>query len=407
MTFRPGLRGFVGNLVLLAASVAVGLVALEGGARLLMARAPVITTGEQSVYTLEDPVLGWRNRPGATVRYQRRDYQTEVTINAFGFRDVERPLAKAPGVTRVLALGDSFLEAYTVEIEESITRRAEAIGRAAGCPVEVVNAGVHGYSTDQEALWFVREAEPFKPDIVAVFVYYNDILNNLRDRYWGSPKPVVDVVDGELVPINLPLPEAQRAAEPAGVRLRPRTQVQGSALKALVAERMIMGAPDFYNRMAAVGIWERWEPETVPDELRVYKSRPRLVELDQAWERTELILGALANTIRARGGSPVLVHVPAQFEISERDWKLTTTRFGIDPAAWDRRQVSRRLEALASSGGWAFLDLTPALLRAAGVLGEELYLRYDGHWNRRGHDAAARAFAEFLRDRKLLSCTGG
>ena len=112
------------NLLLLVLGVAIGLAALEGGARFLMARAPVITTGEQSVYTLPDPVLGWRNRPGATVRYQRRDYRTEVTINALGFRDVERPLAKPPGVTRVLALGDSFLEAYTVEIEESITRRA-------------------------------------------------------------------------------------------------------------------------------------------------------------------------------------------------------------------------------------------------------------------------------------------
>lgn len=394
------------NLLLLVLGVAIGLAALEGGARFLMARAPVITTGEQGVYTLPDPVLGWRNRPGATVRYQRRDYRTEVTINALGFRDVERPLAKPPGVTRVLALGDSFLEAYTVEIEESITRRAEAVGRAAGCAVEVVNAGVHGYSTDQEALWFVREAEPFKPDVVAVFVYYNDILNNIRERYWGSPKPVVDVVDGELVPMNLPLPEARKAAEPGGVRARPRSEVQGSALKALIAERMIMGAPDLYNRMAAIGFWERWEPEAVPDELRVYKSRPRLKELDQAWERTAAILGVLADTIRARGGSPVLVHVPAQFEISERDWRLTAIRYGIDPAAWERNLVSRRLEDLASRGGWSFLDLTPALLSAAGVLGEELYLRYDGHWNPRGHDAAARAFTEFLRKGKLLSCAG-
>lgn len=395
-----------GNLLLLALSLLVGLGALEAGARYLIARRPLITTGEQGVYTQADPVLGWRNRAGASVRYQRRDYQTDVTINSLGFRDVERLVAKGAGVTRVLAMGDSFLEAYTVPLEESVTRRAEAIGRAAGCEVEVVNAGVHGYSTDQQALWFVREAEPFKAEVVAVFVYYNDILNNIRVRYWGSPKPVVEVVKGEIIPINLPLPEPQRSLEPAGVRGRPRAPIEGSALKALIAERMIMGAPDFYNRMAGAGFWDRWEAEAVPDELRVYKSRPRLPELEQAWERTDAILQSLGDTIRARGGSPVLVHVPAQFEISERDWKLTTIRYGIEPGAWDRRLVSRRLAALASSGGWAFLDLTSALLAAAGVLGEELYLPYDGHWNRRGHETAARAFADFLREGNLLSCGG-
>ena len=132
------------NLLLSGLSGLVGLGALEVGARIVIGQRPVITTGEQGIYSQFDPVLGWRNRPGASVRYSRRDYQTNVAINSLGFRDVERSRAKAPGTTRVLALGDSFIEAYTVELEESVSRRAEVKARAAGCPVEVVNAGVHG-----------------------------------------------------------------------------------------------------------------------------------------------------------------------------------------------------------------------------------------------------------------------
>ena len=39
--------------------------------------------------------LGWRKKPGARVRYDRREYATEVAINANGLRDPERAYAAA------------------------------------------------------------------------------------------------------------------------------------------------------------------------------------------------------------------------------------------------------------------------------------------------------------------------
>jgi len=395
---------WAGNVLLLSVSALVGLGVLEVGARVVIARRPVITSGEQGVYSQFDPVLGWRNRPGASVRYSRRDYQTNVAINSLGFRDVERPRTKAPGATRVLAIGDSFIEAYTVELDESVTRRAESIGRAQGCPVEVVNAGVHGYSTDQEALWFLNEGQALRPDVVMVFTYYNDIIHNIRERYWGSPKPLTAVVDGKLVSTNLPLPRPSPPRETAGLREKPRATIQGSALRALVLERLVVGAPRLYNRLATLGLWDVWEPEGLPDELRAYKARGRAPDFVEAWDRTRAILTALAAGIREVGAAPVLVHVPAQFEVSERDWNLTTMKYGLDPGAWDRTLVRRRLQEIAAAGGWAFLDLTPALQAATSVLGGEPYLRYDGHWNPRGHDAAAQAVMALLRERNLVRC---
>ena len=398
------LRGWAGNLLLLGVSALVGLGVLEIGARVVIARRPVITSGEQGIYSQFDPVLGWRNRPGTSVRYSRRDYQTNVAINSLGFRDVEHAPAKAPGVTRVLAIGDSFIEAYTVELEQSVTRRAESIGRAQGCPVEVVNAGVHGYSTDQEALWFLNEGAALRPDVVVVFAYYNDIIHNIRERYWGSPKPLTIVVDGKIVPTNLPLPRPFPPREASGLREKPRAAIQGSALRALVLDRLVVGAPRLYNRLATLGLWEAWEPESLPDELRAYKARGRAPDFEEAWDRTRAILKALADGVRQAGATPVLVHVPAQFEISERDWNLTTMKYGLDPGAWDRALVRQRLMGIAAAGGWAFLDLTPALQAATSVLGGEPYLPYDGHWNPRGHDAAAQALMALLRERDLVRC---
>ena len=287
-----------------------------------------------------------------------------------------------------------------------MTRRIESVGGAAGCPVEVINAGVHAYSTDQEALWFQNEAEALSPDLVLVFVYYNDILNNVRVNYWGAAKPLVTAVDGKLMVSNLPLPGAPKDTAPGRVQVRPPRPQEGSAFIEFVNGRTLMGAPRLHRFLSGLGLWAPVEPESIPEELRAYKSRTHLPEFEQAWQQTRAILGALGHTIRARGGSPVLVHVPARFEISDRDWELTLLRYGIDPRTWDRSLVRQRLEGIASQEAWPFLDLTEALKAASGALRGEPYFQYDGHWNSLGHDAAARAVVDFLRQRSLLPCGG-
>jgi hypothetical protein len=268
----------------------------------------------------------------------------------------------------------------------------------------MVNAGVHGYSTDQEALWYVREAEPIGADVVLVFAYYNDILNNIRGNYWGSPKPLTTVVDDQIVPVNLPLPVPSRTAESLGVLAKPRPAIEGSALRALLVERLVMGAPRLYGRLARVGLFDPPETEAIPDELRAYKARGQLAEFDEAWESTRALFGALGDSVRARHARPVLVYIPARFEISDRDWDLTVQRYGMEPKVWDRARVRTRLKEITAPTGWDFLDLTEPLHAATSTLRGETYLPYDGHWNPRGHDVAARAVVAYLRERNLVRC---
>ena len=390
------------NLALVGLSCIVGLVVLEVAARIILGARPPGKSGEQAVYTLFDPVLGWRNKPGASVTYNRREYKTTVEINALGFRDVERSVPKPAERPRVLVVGDSFVEAYSVERDQSLTRRLEALAAESGCPVDVVNAGVHGYSTDQEALWYVREAEPLAADVVVIAAYYNDLLHNSRDRYSGSPKPRVEVRDGVITPVNTPLPEPEAPKAPAGPAAR--RPIEGSALNTLVVERLFMGAPRWHARLARLGFVEAYEPDSVPDELRVYRSRGRNPEIEAAWTITEEILGSLGNTIRSRGARAVLAHVPARFEVSDRAFELTVLRYGLERSAWDPSRVSARLGEIASRTGFAFLDLAPPLRDAAGGSAGEPYFPYDGHWNASGHEVAARALLAFLRERSLVGC---
>jgi hypothetical protein len=394
----------VGNLLLLGFGTFVGLVILEIAARFVISRRPPGKSGEQAVYTQFDPVLGWRNRPGTSVTYNRREYQTKVEINRLGFRDIERSVEKPAGRKRIVILGDSFVEAYAVERDEGISRRIEMLANQDGCPVDVVNAGVHGYSIDQEYLWFKGEGEPLGADIVMMAVYYNDILITTRNNYWGSLKPILEIRGGELVPVNTPIPGPKPSAPVAVGPARPAASIEGSALKQLLVERLLSGAPRFYAWLAGLGFVDAYEPQAVADELRVFKTRGLLSDIEAAWVRTEEIVSAFAAVARARHATPVVVYIPARFEVVDADWDLTQLTYSINPQAWDRALVARRLQGIADHASIPFLSFSDSLRSATGGLKGSPYFQYDGHWNAFGNDVAAKAAVEFLRSRSLLTC---
>ena len=399
-----GTRRIGGNLLLLAVGTGLGLALLEVGARVVLSKRRPGGTGEQALYTMGDPVLGWRNRPGATLTFRRREYETKVLINRLGFRDIERTVARPADRPRVLILGDSFIEAYAVERDEGVTRRIEALANEAGCPVDVVNAGVHAYSIDQEFLWYQRESAAMAPDLVVMAVYYNDIINTVRGNYWGSPKPVLELRGGDLVPVNTPLPVPPDSSLTMAVAPRAARPIAGSALRKIVLERLLAGAPRFYERLAGLGLVERYGTVAVADELRVYKVKGELLEIDEAWKRTRDIVDAFVRIARERKATPVLAYVPARFEVVDADWDLTKLQYSMNPSAWDRFVVARKLTRLAVQAGLPLLDFTDDLRAATGLLKGSPYFQYDGHWNVRGNDIAARSTVNFLRNRRLLPC---
>jgi hypothetical protein len=348
---------------------------------------------ERALYVQPDPRLGWRKSPGAKATYRRREYTVEVAVNAAGMRDPERTIAKPPGVFRILAVGDSFVEGYTVPIESTVSQRLERL-LGAPCAVEVLNGGTQGYSTDQEYLFYVDDGQRYAPDIVLLFFYYNDVVPNTWKNSWGAPKPLLWIPNGEPQIANFPVPPPAVAAAPAPPARRPPA---GSAAVAWIQERLARGAPRAHEKLASWGLWPPISQEVIEpgDQMRVYK-RQRQPPIEQAWTLTARILAAFARAAAAGGARFLVVYVPSRFEVSDRDWELTQVRYGLTER-WDRTLVRERLEEIGRAVSFPVLDLTPAL-RAAdrGLLGGP-YLLFDAHWNELGHATAARAVESWLR----------
>lgn len=394
---RPA-SGWLGKVLLPAASLAFVFGLLEIAARLVARGGGGKEAGETDLYHRYDPLLGWAKKPGARITYRRREYTVEVAINSKGLRDPERNYQAPPGTLRILALGDSFLEGYTVPLSETVTQNLERSLRGAGMKVDVLNAGTAAYSTDQEYLYYQSEGMRYDPRVVLVFFYYNDIVYNDRQDYFGLPKPVFEQRPDGLHLHRFPVREpAPRPASSRQEDLPP----SGSALYAWVRDRFWYRAPRAYDVFARFGFWPPLPRLAQRLELRVFQ-KAVIPEIEDAWGKTAAILGALSREVGSRGQHLLVVYVPSRMEVDDRSWELSQTLYAMDADGWDRALVAARLEGVGRELDVPVLDLTGALRKADRGWRTRPYFTYDGHWTSLGHETAAREIETELRAKRWL-----
>jgi hypothetical protein len=144
-----GRRAFV-LAVILIAQFAV----LEAGLRLYGEFQG--STTFQSLF-MDDPRVGIRLRPNATIRYTTAEFTADIAVNAHGVRDDEPIGPKVAGERRVVVLGDSLVLAVQVNLVDTFCKKLEKhLNEHAGADhLRVINGGVQGYGPVDEWLFFV------------------------------------------------------------------------------------------------------------------------------------------------------------------------------------------------------------------------------------------------------------
>jgi len=99
-----------------------------------------------------------------------------VELNSHGLRDEEVLYAKEPDERRVLVLGDSVTFGWGVNQGKTFSDHMEPLLSAeTGNKWQVINAGVNGYNSEQEATYLRIEGMQYSPDIVILVYVDNDI----------------------------------------------------------------------------------------------------------------------------------------------------------------------------------------------------------------------------------------
>ena len=186
------------NLLLAVVALALSL----GAAELVLAwRLPIARVVWPSAF---DPRVGQLFAPHAELRYTNHiDFAVDQRINSLGFLDREPPGAKAPGTFRVLVLGDSFVEARQVPIEQKLHVVLERLlaERHRDRRFDSVAFGHSAAGPATEYAYYETFGRALEPDLVVVVFVQNDfaddspLLESATYGWWPdhSPWPLFDV----------------------------------------------------------------------------------------------------------------------------------------------------------------------------------------------------------------------
>ena len=141
--------------------------------------------------------FGWFHIPGREGWQATQEYRVRISINEQGLRDSEHAYAKPAGVYRILLLGDSFIEALQVPLQDTVGKRLEAVlnERSSGEQrYEVINGGVSRFGTDNELLFYQCEGNRYQPDLVVLMFYHNDVTDNVERDMAGPQQGLALIV---------------------------------------------------------------------------------------------------------------------------------------------------------------------------------------------------------------------
>ena len=142
-----------------------------------------------------------RNVPNARYRHKTIDGEWEFIINSKGFRDTrEFEYQKPKDTTRVLVLGDSFTIGYEVDQDLTYSSITERYLRKNGLNAEVINAGMSGNSNAEELIFYEQEGVKYRPDVVILGFFHNDLADNLRSNLFRLINSEITSVKKEYLP---------------------------------------------------------------------------------------------------------------------------------------------------------------------------------------------------------------
>jgi hypothetical protein len=299
------------------------------------------------------------------------------TIHSFGYSVSPRFTAwgtRGPEPTRGgrtwLSLGDSFTIALQVEEEQTYSA---LLARSEG--VQVLNAGVDGYSTWKEGVRAVQLGRNFPPEVV-IFAFFtgNDFFDN---RQAGSPA------------IGQVPPGPGEAGAPKFSL--PRVGVTGAKLPVwahFIRDHSVLAAHYWSwseTRRARSGVSPN--ARRFRDELRLFttegpgRAGPDVASTEAALQYAK----AAGDWLHAR---TVVAVIPPALVMDDDVATRTFRSVGLDDATPDLDSAQKLAVDAARKAGVEVCDLLPAL-RAASNAGENPYLPFDGHLSFRGHEVVA------------------
>ncbi len=393
---KQKLIALTGRLALILLGVLFGLVVLEIGFRILYPdpSPKLVNQGLQfhETYRLAftPSVEGWNTS-------LRGEYSTYIKINSKGLRDTEYSYGKGDNTVRILVLGDSFTAGLQVPEQETFPKvlEAELQRHYPATNIEVINAGVVGYGTDNQLAYFTHEGYKYQPDLVLLAFFTG---NDITDNIWQS---LYELEDGRLVPVSLTPDESgnvRRWSKDVSSFKRYRQFLYtNSRLYSVSIELLTFSAiqkfPTLIDLLVSMGFVEITLPSVNYGNFYAFRHLP-----EKAWIQTDVLISELNKAVEANGSQLVIAILPDEGDVDEKRRREILDAYAhlTSQAVMSGPSPSVQLSQLLQKQNIMHLQLLPALQSYYKNSSDSLYYKYDGHWTPAGHRLAGQAIYNYL-----------
>jgi len=283
------------------------------------------------------------------------------TTNGWGIRG-QKAGPKFADAKRVLAIGDSFTLGLQVTDEQTFSA---LLSSSLGPKIQVFNAGVPGYGTEQATQLMKRLAPEIQADAALLTVYTG---NDFRDNHKWAQSPGLPT---EPPPVQAPPPQP------------PQWMSKLSKYSRVISTYLMYSA--LRNRE------KDFRMEEFKDEILPFADRDHLNQLGPP---TRTAMERFWNACNQIGLRCAVAIVPPAFVVHPDRVKRTFEAFGLDVAK-AQLEAPQSMMKRSVPKGIPVIDLTEALQARAD---ERPYLVFDPHFSAVGHEITASALTPFIQD---------
>ena len=341
--------------------------------------AIALLIGELAVRTLYPQQLGiWTyTRDGLTLHLPNMSQHSQrfgydIKTNSLGMRDREHKIKKAESVFRILVLGDSFMEALQVKFEDSFASLLEIrLRNEVGRSVEVINASVSGWGTDDELTYLMREGLKMDPDLIIVaMTLHNDVNDNLLEEYHSFQ----------------------------GGRLyqRPVSLVPWPSFALLKVKEWLAANSHMYQVFLRANRinWASAEAKNLDSHVIDLLRRIPTKRMEFGWSMTQQLFEKIMVAGRSNNATVVVVLLPLYVQVYPDGLGAVLKTFNLREEEIDRLKPQELMMNFGRTIKLPVLDLLPIFWDAKARCNCSLYVEGDGHWNEEGHKVAAGGVAD-------------
>jgi len=317
------------------------------------------------------------------------EFEYTAHVNSHGYRGKEFSAEKPEGVTRIMAVGDSFTFGVGAPDDETFAALLEQGLRKKGFSVEVINAGIGHASTIRHWDNLQKIHLRYQPDMVILFFDMTDVWD---DWYWEQ-HAIWDKQTGKIKRFDLDYSWGTRNWWPTLVHKSALCKYLENKIVRTFKKLRLLGLGR-YLKAAASGeraksviihsIGEFSDDVVIEyDALLLMRGRERKDLIDEHWTRTARYLKKIHDMLSRQGISFVVVMYPHGIYAGPDQW-------GEGRAAWGFEQGKQYkdyypfeiMERFARQEKIPFINTLTGFLVAA----EDMYFfNWDGHMTPKGN----------------------